>query len=147
MQNLAFAICFLLVFSCKNLNKKTDVLAEEQTETTPSITPELEQDPEDLIGEWIFIDIESGAATRATLRFMSEVKLIGNDGCNQFFGHYSAIGSGINFQAISSTKKICPDIPDTKIITSLDQISSYNIENDTLTFLGIGESLFHLKRK
>ncbi len=136
MKNLVPLLAIMLLIGCKNLNKQTDKIEEKEPVTVQMPEVEIEQNPQELIGNWIFVLNKSDSITSASLKFMNEVKLIGNDGCNQFFGHYKAIGSSLKFQAMSATKKICPEVADIKIIPGLGEITNFRIENDQLTLLG-----------
>ena len=132
-------IVFLAACQSSNKNKSMDSTAKAEPEQTEN------EDQPSIIGEWTFVStIES--STTPNIRFISEIKLIGHDGCNQFFGHYEAKASTINFKAISSTKKFCPPESQIDFASKVDYVDGFEIDGSTLTLSGNGEVLYTLQK-
>lgn len=133
----------VICFGCKKPNSKVEKLAnnDKPTTTGSKITNE---EKVSLIGEWEFENVPNDDK-KAKIRFISETKLIGNDGCNQFFGHYSVAGNSLRFQAISSTKKFCPEVK-SAIIANMDLVTSFEIEEKKLLLTDGVTTLLLLRR-
>ncbi|MFY0599523.1 MAG: META domain-containing protein [Cyclobacteriaceae bacterium] len=152
MYKLLPLLFLFYVIGCKNPNRKTEPLKNgkltelTKVDSSKVDATKVEDQSKLLIGSWDFVDIGEGYVKLPILRFMDQVKLIGNDGCNQFFGHYKAYGQSISFEAISSTKKKCANLPENKILINLDAITSFKIEDETLALLKNDQLLLKLKR-
>lgn len=66
---------------------------------------------------------------------LTDNKVTGNGGCNQFHGEYELkIGSGIRFSRLASTLMACPKLDDErKYLNALETADSYTLRRDTLT--------------
>lgn len=68
---------------------------------------------------------------------LKDMKVMGNNGCNQFNGNIISAGDNqINFGPIASTKKMCAEmeVPD-NFDKAMNEVSSYLLEDLTLIFL------------
>lgn len=87
-------------------------------------------------GEEVELVEETGKRKNAQLEIhISEMKVMGNDGCNNFHGSIKSVGEEIlEFGPIAGTRMMCIDmtIPD-KINTALMQVKKYKIANLKLT--------------
>jgi copper homeostasis protein (lipoprotein) len=65
-----------------------------------------------------------------------ENRITGNGGCNHFFGTYELFNeNGIRISQIGATKMMCPDMePETTFFRTLESVSSYTIQGETLLF-------------
>jgi len=80
---------------------------------------------------------------------LTEMKLMGNDGCNNFFGAIKSIDEDlINFGPLGSTMKMCVNMEiTTKFNNAFNKISKYKIENLKLTFFDeTGKELLRFKK-
>ncbi|MEO9473960.1 MAG: META domain-containing protein [Cyclobacteriaceae bacterium] len=141
MKKLIPMLTLVLLMACQSSSKKKSVDSTAKAE--PAQTENADQPS--VIGEWTFVsDVESD--TSPNIRFISEIKLIGHDGCNQFFGHYEVNAASINFKAISSTKKFCPPAGHIDFASKVDYVDGYKIDGNTLTLSGNGEIMYTLQK-
>ncbi|MEP4533583.1 MAG: META domain-containing protein [Cyclobacteriaceae bacterium] len=141
MKKIIPILIIVLLAACQSSNKNKSTDATVKAEPTPT---EGANQPS-IIGEWAFVsDVESN--TRPNIRFISEIKLIGHDGCNQFFGHYEVNASTINFKAISSTKKFCPPESLIDFASKVDYVDGFEIDGNTLTLSGNGAIMYTLQK-
>lgn len=128
---------------CKNSNTHSDKIVENHEPVKSAIQNETAKSPI-LIGKWIFVT-QRASENPAEIKFIDAKKVIGNDGCNQFFGHYASDGNSLTFEAISATKKLCENSKP-EIINNLSLVVSYAIRGDSLIIEGTNQSLFILIR-
>ena len=69
--------------------------------------------------------------------FTNDMKILGNDGCNNFFGKIIKVdASKISFTSIGSTKKMCPDMETSNnFYKAMNDITSYRLEKTYLYLL------------
>lgn len=150
MRKIIWLLVIFFVLGCKKISKNSV----KDEITVPLSTPEMEKEKTEkeeektlsLLGEWGFINLKNDSTEEGSIRFISDIKLIGHDGCNQFFGHYSVVGKSLSFRNMSATKKTCPDYTDKGIMQLLPQVSSCEIEENILT-LRDGEKVLLKLRK
>ena len=100
----------------------------------------------ELIGEWGIPQPDSIKSRPVSIHFQDALKVIGFDGCNQFFGHYSADQENIYFETISATRKVCMDMPTTPIPNQMGAQIPFTIKNNKLTLLKSDSSTVTLHR-
>ena len=95
----------------------------------------------DLTGNWTAKSIQGEAIkieTHPSIEFnIDEMRIIGNDGCNQIFGEIEILEEGeITFGTIGGTKRGCPDINnlDSDFRQALSETVTYTVDNSTLIF-------------
>ena len=72
---------------------------------------------------------------RPSLQFLTEGRLVGTDGCNRFFGHYSVDGEIPRLSVQGATKRMCSQASMTfaqKFIENLNNTSKIDIKEDKL---------------
>ncbi len=93
---------------------------------------------------------ENDRMTHPTIEVnLSEMKLMGNDGCNNFFGAIKSIDDDmISFGPLGSTMKMCVNMEITaKFNNAFNKISKYKIENMKLSFFDeTGNELLRFKK-
>lgn len=69
------------------------------------------------------------------ISFLKGNKIAGETGCNIFFGYFEADGDKITFTNMGSTRMMCPQMEfENSYMNALNDISSFTIVQDTLTF-------------
>ncbi len=101
---------------------------------------------QELMGEWRIPQADSIKSRPVSILFQNEIKLIGFDGCNQFFGHYSSDQEQIYFEAISSTRKMCMDVPENPIPNQMGAKVPFTIKQNRLTLLKSDSTIVILHR-
>ena len=82
------------------------------------------------------LGVNSGLITPSIEINLTEIKIMGTDGCNQFSGPIKNVEEGILvFGDMASTMKMCNnmEIPD-KFNKAINQVRKYKVENLKLTF-------------
>jgi heat shock protein HslJ len=100
----------------------------------------------ELVGEWRLAQVDSIKTRPVSIHFQDAIKLIGYDGCNQFFGHYHADQDFIYFDAISATRKACMEAPIDAIPNQMGSKVAYTIKQNKLTMLKSDSTTVTLKR-
>ena len=62
-------------------------------------------------------------------------KLTGNTGCNQMFGSFTTQQNKISFSEVGATKMYCEGVKENEYLALLNQVDSYKLNNNQLTFL------------
>jgi heat shock protein HslJ len=90
--SLAFMIAGLCVFACK-------------AERAPV--------PEELVGSEFLLEDLGGRGVmdnlQSTLKFESAEQVVGNGGCNRYFGSVEVKGDSIKFGPLGATQRMCPE--------------------------------------
>ncbi len=90
--SLAFMIAGLCVFPC-------------QAERAPV--------PEELVGSEFLLEDLGGRGVmdmvQSTLKFESAAQVVGNGGCNRYFGSVELKGDAIKFGPLGATQRMCPE--------------------------------------
>ncbi|MEZ4644366.1 MAG: META domain-containing protein [Chloroflexota bacterium] len=84
---------------------------------------------EAIVSTWIDTDV--------TL-LLSDGKLSGYTGCNDYFGSYTVDGSAVTFSAIGQTRRACDEEHgqrEMELMAALAQVAAYRTELNTLTLL------------
>ena len=96
----------------------------------------------DLTGIWTAKSIQGEVIkidAHPSIEFnIDEMKISGNDGCNQIFGEIKTLEEGtITFGMVGGTKKYCPNINnlDSDFRQALSETATYTVNNSILVFL------------
>ena len=81
---------------------------------------------------YVFIDKEKGSIS-------------GNSGCNSFSGSAEVSGNKIKAGRIAATKAYCMGVPEHEFFTDLDQMDSYKIEGNKLSFIKEGKVIMEFE--
>ncbi|PHO13923.1 hypothetical protein CPG38_00775 [Malaciobacter marinus] len=69
------------------------------------------------------------------IKFQENGKVVGSLGCNNFFGSYKKEKNTISFQAIASTKMMCPNIKTEDAFSKvLQNVKTYEIKGEFMSF-------------
>ncbi|MFA7084088.1 MAG: META domain-containing protein [Arcobacteraceae bacterium] len=69
------------------------------------------------------------------IKFEAKGSVIGNLGCNSFFGSFKKQNKNISFENIGSTKMMCPNIKTEDAFAKvLQNVKTYEIRGESLTF-------------
>lgn len=89
--------------------------------------------------EWKVISIidSNEFSKHPWMRFdLTENKVNGNAGCNNFFGNIEVTDTSITFGTLGATKMMCLDMTTEKaFFKALEKVTSFELENDVLVFL------------
>lgn len=127
---ISFLFCLLSLSSC-NSSKNTN-----QNNSSPNNNLHDIWIVRELYGTPIKI-IETKTPKQITLEiFVNEMKILGNDSCNNFFGKIDELDAKkISFSDIGSTKKLCLNrtIPNS-FNRAMKEITGYELKNTNLYF-------------
>ena len=78
---------------------------------------------------------------KVTMRLESEnTKVVGEAGCNRFFGTYQLEGEKLTFSQMGATRMACPDMDiELTFFKVLDETTSFVIKNDKLSLKNDGD--------
>lgn len=125
---LLFAVIFL--FSCQTKPKMVEENAKNQTEI---INKDI------LLGKWTLDylsptsgrDISHYKIQKPYLNFVDEVKVAGNNGCNNIAGSYSIKGNVIEFgDKFSSTRMFCEGVDEQAFLNTLKSVNKFDVIDD-----------------
>lgn len=89
--------------------------------------------------DWEVVSISNSneLSTTPWIRFdLTENKVNGNAGCNDFFGTVDLTDSSITFGTLGATKKMCPDMTaEDALFDALNNVASYKLEDNKLFFV------------
>ena len=143
MKRLFFlitAVVFLSV-SCKSTQKTQDVAKKEHKY-------ELTKDT-----KWIMtsfhgkVPAEAGFRKRLPYVYIDKEKgsISGNSGCNSFSGSAEISGNKIKAGRIAATKAYCMGVPEHEFFTDLDEMDSFKIKGNKLSFMKGGEVIMEFE--
>lgn len=95
------------------------------------------------------LSLEEGMVRPQLEIYLRDMKLMGNDGCNQFFGSIKTLSAdSIAFGPIAGTRKFCQEmnLPD-RFNLKMSQVSHYKINNLALHFFDLeGEEVLVFRK-
>ncbi|WP_415374841.1 META domain-containing protein [Patiriisocius sp. Uisw_017] len=127
---ISFLFCLLSLSSC-NSSKNSN-----QNNSSPNNNLHDMWAVRELYGTPIKI-LETKTPKQITLEiFVNELKILGNDGCNNFFGTIDELNAEkISFRDIGSTKKLCPNRGTPNSFNkAMKEITVYELKNTNLYF-------------
>ena len=80
------------------------------------------------------LGIDGADGVTSWIRF-DGAQVVGNDGCNQFTGGYTAHGSELDIGPLAGTRKACPGAAGevaARVTSALDRVAAYEIAGKTL---------------
>lgn len=99
--------------------------------------------PEALIGpEWIAREIDGSAVMdrpQSTLLFESPDRVVGDTGCNRYFGPWTVTGARIAIGPLGSSRRACaPEVMDQeqRFLAALEDAATWTINADDCLYLG-----------
>ena len=83
------------------------------------------------------INLNEGFPTKVPTLILESIskKLTGNTGCNQMFGSFTTKQNKISFSEMGATKMFCEGVKENEYLALLNQVDSYKLNNNQLTFL------------
>ena len=120
-------IAFLFLFSCQTTPK----VVEENAQNTTEITSK-----DELFGKWTLDylsptsgkDISHYKIQKPYINFVDEVKLAGNNGCNNIAGTYSLKGNTIQIgDKFSSTRMFCEGVDEQAYLNTLQSVNKFDV--------------------
>lgn len=83
------------------------------------------------------INLNEGFPNKVPTLILESVskKLTGNTGCNQMFGSFTTQQNKISFGEVGATKMYCEGVKENEYLVLLNQVDSYKLNNNQLTFL------------
>ena len=148
MKNVFFAFLLLTAFlpACKSSStQKAIPLAIMKDTTTLQGKWELKALPGSLIS---FEGLYKRKIPLLSFDLVAQ-QVSGNTGCNSFSGKFSLKGSSIGFtEPMTMTQMACPGEGEKIFLQTLQKVTTYSIQNDSVLVLSAGEKpLMQLKRK
>lgn len=136
MKFSLLCIASIVLFSCQ---------------TTPKVVEEKVQNPTEmvnhkvLLGKWKLDylsptsgrDISHYKIQKPYLNFVDDVKVAGNNGCNNIAGSYSQTGNTIKFgDKFSSTRMFCEGVDEQAFLNALQSVNKFDvIEEEKLVMM------------
>lgn len=82
------------------------------------------------------INLKEGFPNKVPTLILESIskKLTGNTGCNQMFGSFTTKQNKINFKEIGATKMFCEGVKENEYLSLLNEVDSYKITQNQLTF-------------
>lgn len=117
----------IVLFSCQTTQK----VVEENTQNPTEMT-----NKEILLGKWKLDylsptsgrDISHFKIQKPYLNFVDDVKVAGNNGCNNIAGSYSQTGNTIKFgDKFSSTRMFCEGVDEQVFINALQSVHKFDV--------------------
>ena len=110
------------------------------------VTVKAETDGDSLAGRtWLAEDIDGKGVIdklQTTIEFAEEGKVMGNAGCNRYFGSASIDGRTIEFGSLGSTRKMCHESimnQEMAFMQALDIVKRWDMKNGLLFMYAGGE--------
>ena len=78
----------------------------------------------------------------------AELKVNGNNSCNNFFGSYTTgEANRIRFESLGSTRKFCPGNGESVFMKSMERVTRYSISQNTLTLISDDIAIMRFQKK
>lgn len=96
----------------------------------------------DIKGEWKIETIDGVAVIEnspATVKFETGQNMVGNAGCNRYFGTYEIEEGRLSFSDLGTTMMMCSDAhmdQEGRFLRALGQVSQFELKDDVLILSG-----------
>lgn len=144
------------LITADNYTLSNDILSLNKAKMAPLAKFKLLEEKQNLSGTWE-LDYISGPRIafeglypnrKPTMTFnTADGKVNGNSSCNNYNATFKMDGNKISFGPIMSTKMACEGNGEAAFFSTLEKVSNYNINENTLTFIMGDIAIMRFKRK